>query len=221
MISRSAPLLIILALAACASGSEDAGSTTAGTAVSVITPAPDPPDTTTTTTTTSTTPPTPTTTQAPTTTLEPITQIEAAVKQAYLDLDAAYLAAAGDPANRELREAYRAAYAPDSFEGQASFLDELLTNGTRLRINPDVPRSVSFPSPIDPLSASEIAIEICEVDSDVIYMPATDTQPEVIIDDRVVTRLARSVFVQRAERWVLESGELLDRWEGHEDSCGL
>ena len=166
----------------------------------------------------------PPTTSAPTTlattstttisTIDPTAEIEAAVKQAILDLEVAYFAAASDPANEELRVAYASFYERDSFEQAASFLDQLVADGTRLRASNTVAKSTTFPSPIQVTSRVEATIEVCQVDSDVIHIPASATSPEVVVDDRVLTTLSRSQLKKDDGRWILTGGERIGQWIG-------
>jgi hypothetical protein len=214
MIRRSAALFIVLGLATAACASDDATpATPATTAIDPATtvPATDAPQTTPAPT---TAPPT-TTTVAPTTTLDPVAEIEAAVKQARLDREAAYFAAASDPSNSELREVYRATHTAESFVDREVFLDKLVADRTSLRANTDLATQITFPSPVEAMSATQASIQICRIDSDVIRIPATVSSPEIIVDDRISTTLTKTTFKLVEGRWLVDGGEFIERWEGN------
>ena len=208
---------VVLAGVSACSGS-DAATDTAPPASSTDSTVPDTtaaPTTAQSTSTTSTTTSTvvATTSTAPTTTVDPLAQIEADVKQARLDAEAAYFSAAAEPTNVSLREAYRAAYSAEAFADRAAFLDRLLADGASLRSSSDVPKSITFPEPIEIIEDGRVAIQVCRVDSDVIRIAPTETEPEVIIDDRIVTTLSRTEFVLVDGEWILSRGTELGRWE--------
>lgn len=216
MTRRSAALIITLGIAAsaCASGSDEPAAATVTTDPATMAPATNAPETTPAPTTSTTTVETTTTTVAPTTTLDPTAQIEAAVKQAILDREDAYFAAASDPTNLALREPYRDTYAPGVFAEREAFLDTLVANGTALRASTEIEKSITFPSTIEIISDLETAIEVCVVDTDVVSVPATETQPEIVSDDSVVTTYARTQVSLLNGRWVLSGGTLIERTLG-------
>ena len=216
MIRRSAALVIAVTLATAACASDDATPATTATDPATTTPATDAPDTTPapTTSTSSTAAPTTTTTVAPTTTLDPIAEIEAAVKQARLDLEDAYFAAASDPANAALRDAYRSAFADGNFANRKEFLDRLVRDGTSLRASSITPKTIDFPEPVEVISGQEVVIAVCRTDSDVIRIPATESSPEIIVDDRTITTLTLTRFMLEEERWVNAGAELIGEWNG-------
>ncbi|MFT7502577.1 MAG: hypothetical protein ACI91Q_001385 [Gammaproteobacteria bacterium] len=162
--------------------------------------------------------PTSTTGPTPTTPLGPIAEIEAAVKQARLDLEDAYFAAASDPSNQELREEFRTFYSSEAFVPLEDFLDELLADGTALRMSSDVPKSITFPGEFELLRPTEARLRICRVDSDVVRIQAADGGAEVIVDDRVVATLTDVLLALVGERWIVTGGDRLMQWQ-ERDSC--
>ena len=162
--------------------------------------------------------PAPATEPAPTTTLDPLAEIEAAVKQARLDLEDAYFAAASDPGNQELRDEFRTFYSPEAFGPLEEFLDSLLADGATLRMSSDVPKSITFPGGFELLGPLEAKLRICRVDSDVVRFSAPDGESEVIVDDRVVATLTDVLLALVQEQWIVTGGDRIMQWQ-ERDSC--
>jgi hypothetical protein len=226
MIRRSAALVIILALAtaACASGSDEATPATPSpiaTNPAPTVPATDAPETTPVPTTSTTAPPpTTSTTVVPTTTLDPLAEIDAAVRQARLDLEGAYFAAASKPTDAALRDVYRSTFADGNFANREEFLERLVNEGTSLRASSTTPKTIDFPEPVEIISSQEAVIAVCRTDSDVIRIPATESSPEVIVDDRIITTLTLTRFILEEDQWVNAGAELVGEWTGA-NACDL
>jgi hypothetical protein len=216
-----------IALLAACSGSDGQARVTVTTPVTAITSAPDttqpapspaPTPATIETVANTGTAPAPTTEPAPTTTLDPIAEIEAAVKQARLDLEDAYFAAASDPGNEELRDEFRTFYSPEAFGPLEDFLDNLLADGATLRMSSGVPKSITFPGDFELLGPLEAKLRICRVDSDVVRISAPDGESEVIVDDRVVATLTDVLLALVQEQWIVTGGDRIMQWQ-ERDSC--
>jgi hypothetical protein len=157
--------------------------------------------------------PTSTTGPTPTTPLDPIAEIEAAVKQARLDGESAYFAAAADPTNEALRDTYRQFYGDKAFVGREAFLDMLVEEGTNLRSSTGAPKSITFPVALELTSSTTATLRECRVDTDVIRIPSSGELPEIIVDDRVVATLSDVHYELVEERWILRGGERLGQWQ--------
>jgi hypothetical protein len=164
--------------------------------------------------------PTTNTATTPTATIAPdsIAEIEAAVQQARLDLEDAYFAAASDPGNQQLRQEFRTFYSPEAFGPLEDFLDDLLADGTTLRMSSDVPKSITFPGDFEFLGPKEARLRICRVDSDVVRIPPTNGRAEVIVDDRVVATLTDVLLALVEEKWIVTGGDRIMQWQ-ERDSC--
>ena len=155
--------------------------------------------------------PTTTTEPAPTTTLDPIAEIEAAVQQARLDLEDAYTASVADPANPDFRAAYQGFYTGQAFVPRKEFLDNMVSDGTSVRLSTAVVKTITFPGFFELMDDHTAILRICRVDSDVLRLTPEGEWPEVIVDDRIVATLTDSRFEFSAGRWLLAGGEQISR----------
>src|SRR6056297_2662952 len=124
---------LMLAATGCSSGSDAAETTVAPTAVATDPPATEPSDTATDPTVASTT--AAPTTAAPTTTLDDEAATLAAVEQAYFDAHDAYLAAARDPSNPELRAEIERSHAGPNLIAATELLDSFVERNYLARPN--------------------------------------------------------------------------------------
>jgi hypothetical protein len=209
----------IAMLAAC-SGSDGQARVTVTTPVTAITSAPDttqpapspaPTPATIETVANTGTAPAPTTEPAPTTTLDPIAEIEAAVKQARLDLEDAYTASIAEPAAPELRAVYQGFYTEEAFVPREEFLDDMISDGTSGRPSTVVPKTITFPGHFELVNDQTAILRVCRVDSDVLRLTPENGSPEIIVDDRVVATLTDSRFELVDGRWLLAGGDRIRR----------
>ncbi|MEM8620190.1 MAG: hypothetical protein AAGF73_10745 [Actinomycetota bacterium] len=200
-----------LAIAACSSsesGSESTGSTT--------TIAADPSTTSLPSTTTSTEQPTTTSTTATPTTEAPTTtaseeQVLADVEAAYFAAREAYLAAAQDPTNEDLREGIADTYTGANLELANQLLDELAESATVAVVDPEnAPFAVLLAGPVinseDPTFAELV---VCEINSE-IYVPVdgiTGSDPGLATNGSIIRLFVRFQLVDGS--WLSRSGDVL------------
>jgi hypothetical protein len=166
--------------------------------------------------------PAPATEPAPTTTLDPLAEIEAAVKQARLDGQAAFGAAEADPTDQRARDVLASFQTGARLSAAVADLDELAANGLAVRPGePDLSRIV-FPKGVvlpDGVASREAFLEECRVNSDVLYTIAQkNEQIEAVVDDQVFSYLSNVRYVWEDKQWKHESGERLKRIAGS-DAC--
>jgi hypothetical protein len=154
----------------------------------------------------------------PTTTLDPIAEIEAAVKQSRLHLEDAYTASVADPANPDLRASYQGFYTRQAFVPREEFLDNMIRDGTSVRLSTAVVKRITFPGFFKLVDDHTAIVRICRVDSDVLRLNPKGELPEVIVDDRIVATLTDSRFEFADGRWLLAGGEQISRLE-NSTSC--
>jgi len=190
-----------LLLAACNSSGSGSGS---GASTTIATPAPAPVAT--------TTEPPATSTEVPTTTIDTEAQL-AAAEQAYLDAFDAYIAAARDPSNPELRAEVERLYTGPNLESTVSRLDRFVQRGITSQEQPGSPsfavvqEGPSFSESDDEL----IELIACEVDAErLVEIGAAPDGGDALVSDEVVVEriLVRSRLIDGV--WKSESGELLD-----------
>ncbi|NQY55698.1 MAG: hypothetical protein HRT86_04290, partial [Ilumatobacteraceae bacterium] len=142
------------------------------------------------------------------------------VEAAYFAAREAYLAAAQDPTNEELREGIAETYTGANLELTLKQLDELATTASFAEVDPDSPPSALFlEGPVLVESDAALAdMVICEVNSErYLQRPAGAAEPVVIRDEPVVVRVfVRLEFVDGA--WKSQSGDVLAR-VSTEDEC--
>jgi hypothetical protein len=186
-----------LLLAACDSSNSDADAST-----TTVAPA-------TTAATTTTEPPAPST-KAPSTTVDTEAQL-AAAEQAYLDAFDAYIAAARDPANPDLRAEIERLYTGPSLEFTISQLDGFVREGWVARPGDEPSRVIILLSPqFVPERSDFVELVACTVDGErfVEVGAAPDGSDALVSDEVAVNRLLvrlRSVDGS----WRADSGETL------------
>jgi hypothetical protein len=188
-----------LLLAACDnSGSNSDTSTTTSTA---------PPTTAVTTTTTTTTT---ATTEAPTTTLDDEAQF-AAAEQAYLDAFDAYIAAARDPSNPDLRLEVERLHTGPNLEFTISQLDGFVRENWVARPADPVSSTIILAPPqFLPDRTDFVELVACTVDTERFVEPggAPDGTDALVTDEVTVRRvLVRLQLI--GEQWKSDSGEVL------------
>lgn len=205
MRQRAIAIVVVVAscllLAACNSSGSDSDASTTTTTI-----APPP------TAVATTTEPPASSTEAPTTTINTEAQL-AAAEQAYLDAFDAYIAAARDPSNPELRAEIERLYTGPNLESTVSRLDRFVERGITSREQPGSP---SFAVVQEGPSFSESGDELieliaCEVDAErLVEIGAAPDGGDALVSDEVVVEriLVRSRLIDGV--WKSESGELLD-----------
>lgn len=209
MLGRAAPIVAVccLLLAACGGSGGDASTTASPTTTTA----------TTTTASTSTAPPVDTT-EAPSTTVDTEAQL-AAAEQAYLDAFDAYIAAARDPANPDLRAEIERLYTGPSLEFTLSQLDSFVDNNWVARPGDEPSRTELLLSPqFLPERADVVELVACEINTErfVEVGGAPDGSDSLVNDEVVVRReLVRLELIDK--QWRSRSGETLAELVSPED----
>ena len=186
-----------LLLAACSSsGSDsDASTTTVAPATTAVA--------------TTTEPPTPST-EAPTTTINTEAQL-AAAEQAYLDAFDAYIAAARDPSNPELRAEIDRLYTGPSLEFTISQLDTFVRNSWVALPTEQPSRTIILVSPqFVPERSDIVELVSCEVNAERIVEVggAPDGSDALVTDEVTVDRLVVRLRLVDGT-WRPNSGEVI------------
>jgi hypothetical protein len=204
-----------LLLAACDDSGSDSDASTTTTS----------PTTTTTTTTTTTEAATTTTeappvetTEAPSTTIDTEAQL-AAAEQAYLDAFDAYIAAARDPANPDLRADIERLYTGPSLEFTMSQLDSFVERNWVAREGDEPSRTeLLLPPQFLPDRADIVELVACEVNTErFVEVGGAPDGTDALVNDEVTVRreLVRLEFVDG--QWRSRSGETLTELATSED----
>jgi hypothetical protein len=194
-----------LLLAACDSSNSDADAST-----TTVAPA-------TTAATTTTEPPAPST-KAPSTTVDTEAQL-AAAEQAYLDAFDAYIAAARDPANPDLRAEIERLYTGPNLEFTISQLDGFVEQNWVARPAEDPSRAVVLTSPVFLPDRTDIAeLVTCELDSEIFVEPgAAPDGSDALVSDEVVVRRGLTRLELVDGQWKSRSGEVLAELQSFEE----
>ncbi len=169
--------------------------------------------------TTTTEPPTPTT-EPPTTTIDTDAQL-AAAEEAYLDAFDAYIAAARDPSNPDLRAEIERLYTGPSLEFTISQLDGFVREGWVARPGNEQEPSRAIilqDSSFFPDRPDIAELVSCEINSDVFVEPgaAPDGSDALVNDEMTVDRaLIRLEYIDGL--WRVRSGETLANLSAPED----
>ncbi len=186
-----------LLLAACSSSGSDSATSPSTTATTATTVAP------------TTESPAPST-DAPTTTIDTDAQL-AAAEQAYLDAFDAYIAAARDPSNPDLRAAIERLYTGPNLEFTISQLDGFVEENWVARPGNDPSRTMILrTSRFVPDRTDFIELVSCEVNSEVFVEigGAPDGSDALVTDEVTVGRLV--VRLRQVDGlWKVDSGETI------------
>jgi len=200
-----------MVLAAC-SGSDES----AETSQPMATPPPSTINTTIPATTTSTTTTIPETTNSPTTAPDDPVRLKAA-GDAYIASWEAYHAAILDPANPDLRAAYKRTAIGPVLESGVGALDNYASSNFVARSNPDVPARVSLMSDVlvVPGETDLVDVVVCEINSESYFEvgSAPGGGDALIQDEIIVLRLLVRLRLIDGQ-WKVESGETLSRLSG-------
>ena len=189
-----------LLLAACGgSGSDGDASTTTATSPSTTAAA-----------VTTTTEALATTTEAPATTIDANTQL-AAAEQAYLDAFDAYIAAARDPANPDLRAEIERLYTGPSLEFTISQLDGFVREGWAARAAEEPSRTIVLLAPeFLPDRGDVVELVACEVNTERFFeIGGAPDGSDALVGDEVTVRRALVRMERVEEQWRARSGETL------------
>ena len=216
----AAAVAVVLVVAGCSGGDDGSAVTEAAASAPPTTSAPEPtqpPDT--------TAPPTTAapTTENPTTTIDDEAATLAAVEQAYLDSHAAYLAAARDPSNPELRAEVDRLYTGPNLERTTDLLDSFVARNYVARPDPEDPSRTEILAPAQLVDSSGALADlvVCEVNTEQFY--ETDAAPDggdALVTDEMTVRRLIVLFEFVDGRWVSRSGERLADLSDPED-CAL
>jgi hypothetical protein len=203
MLRRAATIVAgsCLLLAACGgSGSDGDASTTTGSPTTTAA---------TTTSTTATTAP-PATTEAPATTLDTEDQL-AAAEQAYLDAFDAYIAAARDPSNPDLRAEIERLYTGPSLEFTISQLDSFVEQNWVARPGDEPSRTIILLAPQSiPGFVDLVELVACEINSEVfVELGAAPDGSDSLVTDEVTVRRGLIRMRNVEGQWKADSGETL------------
>ncbi len=198
-----------LLLAACGgSGSDSDTSTTTATSSSTTTDV------------TTTTEVPATTTDAPTTTIDTDAQL-AAAEQAYLDAFDAYIAAARDPANPDLRADIERLYTGPNLEFTISQLDSFVEQNWVARPAEEPSRTMILLSPqFLPEFDDVVELVACEINTEIFVETeaAPDGSDALVTDEVTVTRALVRLRLLDGQ-WRADSGETLAKLSSPEQ-CG-
>ncbi len=201
---------LTLAATGCSGNGDATEVTVAPTATSTAPPATEPPDTTIPPTIASTT--AAPTTAAPTTTLDDEAATLAAVEQAYFDAHAAYLAAARDPSNPELRAEIERLYTGPNLQRTTELLDSFMDRNYVARPNPSDPSSsqVLAPAQLVDESGARADIVVCEVNTEAFYeVGGAPDGGDALVTDEITVRRLIILFELSDGQWQSRSGERL------------
>ena len=152
------------------------------------------------------------------TTLDADAQL-AAAEQAYLDAFDAYIAAARDPANPDLRANIEALYTGPNLEFTISQLDSFVEQNWVARPGEEPSRTMILESPqFLPDRVDLVELVACEIDAEVFVElgAAPDGSDALVTDETVVRRIVvrvRSID----ESWKSDSGEVIAELSTPED----
>jgi hypothetical protein len=158
-------------------------------------------------------------TAAPTTTIDDTAAQLAAAEQAYLDAFDAYIAAARDPANPELRAEIERLYTGPNLELTTQLLDNLVRQNRISRPASDPSRTVIVAAPAFLPDRTDFAeLVVCEVDTEryVEIGGAPDGSDALVTDAVTITRLLVR-FENLGGEWKSNSGEVLAVLSASED----
>ena len=189
-----------LLLAACGDSGSDSDATTTTAAG---------PSTTTAVTTTTTAAPAETT-EAPSTTIDEAAQL-AAAEQAYLDAFDAYIAAARDPSNPDLRAEIERFHTGPNLEFTIDQLDGFVEQNWIARPGEEPSRTIILlPPQFLPDRTDFVELVACEIDGEVFVEPgaAPDGSDALVSDEVTVGRLLLRMAVVDGQ-WKSDSGETL------------
>jgi hypothetical protein len=191
-----------LTLAACGGSGSDGNAATT-TAASVSTAAPNP---------------TTTEASATTTSVDADAQL-AAAEQAYLDAFDAYIAAARDPSNPELRAEIERLYTGPNLEFTMSQLDGFVEQNWVARPADDPSRTIILLSPqFLPDRTDFVELVACEVDSEIfVEVGGAPDGSDSLVSDEVVVRRGLTRLELLDGQWKSRSGEVLAELATPED----
>ena len=158
------------------------------------------------------------TTEAPSTTVDTEAQL-AAAEQAYLDAFDAYIAAARDPANPDLRADIERLYTGPNLEFTISQLDSFVEQNWVAREGEEPSRTIILLAPEFLPDRTDIAeLVACEVDSEVFVEigGAPDGSDSLVTDEVTVGRLLLRMTLVDGE-WKSDSGETLAELSSAQD----
>ena len=93
-------------------------------------------------------------------------------------------------------------------------LQMIIANGWEVRPNPSIPDSVSVESDAAEVSPDVWEVDLCLVGAGVVYAPATDGEPEIIVNEEVNATLSRVTMVSEDDRWKIDRGETIETRSG-------
>jgi len=158
------------------------------------------------------------TTEAPSTTIDEAEQL-AAAEQAYLDAFDAYIAAARDPSDPDLRADIERLYTGPNLEFTIDQLDGFVEQNWIARPGEEPSRTIILlPPQFLPDRTDFVELVACEIDSEVFVEPgAAPDGSDALVSDEVAVR--RIVVRLRAgdDQWQSDSGEVVAELAGPSD----
>ena len=163
-------------------------------------------------------------TQAPTTTIDQIAATKQAVAAAAVQSRQDYLYAVQNydaPDALTVLGRTAAANSP-AFQRGVDNMNNLRSNGWKVRPNPTVPSSLTVESDVDLLDgppATRAELTVCEIGAGIVYEPnAAPDGSDTIVNDEINARRSRVTMVLEGGSWRVYSGEELGSWNG-QASC--
>ena len=152
------------------------------------------------------------------TTLDADAQL-AAAEQAYLDAFDAYIAAARDPANPDLRANIEALYTGPNLEFTISQLDSFVEQNWVARPGEEPSRTMILESPqFLPDRVDLVELVACEIDAEVfVELGAAPDGSDALVSDRIVVRRGLTRLELVDDQWKSRSGEVLAEIADPED----
>jgi hypothetical protein len=156
-------------------------------------------------------PPLVSSTATPTTTIDDTEAQLAAAEQAYLEAFDAYIAAARDPTNPELRAEIERLYTGPNLEFTISQLDGFVREGWVARAADQPSRTMVVVSPqFLPDRTDVVELIVCEIDSEVfVEVGAAPDGTNALVTDQTTAGRLLLRFVDIDGQWKSDSGELL------------
>ena len=206
-------------LAACGGSDSDSAATTTSPSTTTAT-------VTTATTTTNAAPVE--TTEAPSTTIDETEQL-AAAEQAYLDAFDAYIAAARDPSNPDLRAEIERLYTGPNLEFTIDQLDGFVEQNWVARPGEEPSRTIILlPPQFLPDRTDFVELVACEINTEVfVELGAAPDGSDALVTDEVTVR--RGAHSAASHRWTMEVGQRERRCRtrqrqtsvSHETACSI
>jgi hypothetical protein len=109
-----------------------------------------------------------------------------------------------------------------AFQRGVDNIENLRSNGWRVKPNPDVPSALTVESDVTLLDgppATRAELTVCEIGAGIVYEPGTGPDgADTIVNDEINARRSRVTMVLEDGAWKIQSGQELGNWNG-QASC--